>query len=624
MLEKLVLSEYYTDVSNDPILGLDTVKEYQNGAGLRPYYHCELQGCYNEQGNSAQMYRHLISYSHKQAWIRARTGRTLELKSEVDAHLAVLDRADLCPAYKSVQDDEAWALCKRARLRAKLPAGAPRHRRRRERERTAEQTATLKGTTTGPSPVAPSHSPAGSVDMPGPVPRLDQLTVGEPALVQPDVAALGMSNSADCNMRRGRGTEHGPATPTTTSTVGSLEAGPTALMRTAAAASETEGVSTSPGRPTGGGSSAAPHPGGDCPARAAASLGATCQEEISQRSSRESVEQEDPDLGRPNGASTDTATTAQCGTGSDQPGPPAEGPPVTTAAAAEPSADDVVVGALAKSVNVESGIVRPTTSPPGAERHTGRQQRGPDVVQTSPQLPGSKDAAAAAETTSAVRSENPAKERSGGGESGRRVVSLQDYLLQRRSRPDVEKDEVRKPDHRNRSGAGCEDPAGASPPGGVTTATTAATACKMEPKTEAKDLPVDLLRSGYEEEEGVVEAPVLTVDQLKMEFNARVTRFVNDILYPFYKNDKPEKIKIKHGKDEFERLNKGFSRCLRAMIQDTVGQQLGLATPEELPVEELTKVNVKEFPIESEIEKHFASLAGCCHCCLCYQQLATF
>ena len=39
--------------------------------------------------------------------------------SEVDAHLAGLDRRSLCSLYASLTDDTAWALCKRARLRAK-------------------------------------------------------------------------------------------------------------------------------------------------------------------------------------------------------------------------------------------------------------------------------------------------------------------------------------------------------------------------------------------------------------------------------------------------------------------------------------------------------------------------
>jgi hypothetical protein len=38
----------------------------QNGAGQAPFYHCELEGCHNEQGNSRQMYAHLTSYQHKQ------------------------------------------------------------------------------------------------------------------------------------------------------------------------------------------------------------------------------------------------------------------------------------------------------------------------------------------------------------------------------------------------------------------------------------------------------------------------------------------------------------------------------------------------------------------------------
>jgi hypothetical protein len=41
----------------------------------------------------------------------------------VDSYLAGLDPATLCPAYQSITDDAAWALCKRDRLRTK-PASA--------------------------------------------------------------------------------------------------------------------------------------------------------------------------------------------------------------------------------------------------------------------------------------------------------------------------------------------------------------------------------------------------------------------------------------------------------------------------------------------------------------------
>jgi hypothetical protein len=53
-----------------------------------------------------------------EAWIRVRTGRTLERKSEVKAYLAGLGPDALCPVYASRLDDKLWALAKRARLRA--------------------------------------------------------------------------------------------------------------------------------------------------------------------------------------------------------------------------------------------------------------------------------------------------------------------------------------------------------------------------------------------------------------------------------------------------------------------------------------------------------------------------
>jgi hypothetical protein len=53
-----------------------------------------------------------------------------------------------------------------------------------------------------------------------------------------------------------------------------------------------------------------------------------------------------------------------------------------------------------------------------------------------------------------------------------------------------------------------------------------------------------------------------------------------------------DKIRIK-SKEEFEKLNKGFSHCLRALIEETIVQQLGHSIPGILEKElaEVCKVN---------------------------------
>ena len=43
------------------------VTEYKSGeAGEKPYYHCKLEGCKDEQGNAEQMKTHLFTLRHKQ------------------------------------------------------------------------------------------------------------------------------------------------------------------------------------------------------------------------------------------------------------------------------------------------------------------------------------------------------------------------------------------------------------------------------------------------------------------------------------------------------------------------------------------------------------------------------
>ena len=40
------------------------------GSVTRPFYHCSLEGCCNEQGDSRQMFEHLVTYHHVATWLR--------------------------------------------------------------------------------------------------------------------------------------------------------------------------------------------------------------------------------------------------------------------------------------------------------------------------------------------------------------------------------------------------------------------------------------------------------------------------------------------------------------------------------------------------------------------------
>jgi len=102
------------------VVGLEHVTEYQNPKDKTvKYYHCQLIGCYNEQGNSRQMARHLRSYTHKQAWIRSKLKLDLTTREEIDTFL------DSCPiedeVHAVVVNLLLWTKCKKARLRIEDP-----------------------------------------------------------------------------------------------------------------------------------------------------------------------------------------------------------------------------------------------------------------------------------------------------------------------------------------------------------------------------------------------------------------------------------------------------------------------------------------------------------------------
>ena len=61
--------DYQVHCLNTAYLHFTTkVTEYRSGeAGEKPYYHCKLDECKDEQGNAEQMKTHLFTLRHKQA-----------------------------------------------------------------------------------------------------------------------------------------------------------------------------------------------------------------------------------------------------------------------------------------------------------------------------------------------------------------------------------------------------------------------------------------------------------------------------------------------------------------------------------------------------------------------------
>ena len=80
--DHLTLEEYIKDnpAPPCPIVGLENITEFsmtreavekaRPGSVTRPFYHCSLEGCCNEQGDSRQMFEHLVTYHHVATWLR--------------------------------------------------------------------------------------------------------------------------------------------------------------------------------------------------------------------------------------------------------------------------------------------------------------------------------------------------------------------------------------------------------------------------------------------------------------------------------------------------------------------------------------------------------------------------
>ena len=60
--EHPLLLQYLRDNYGEMLVGLEMVTEFRTEeAGERPFYHCCLPDCFNEQGNSRQMMEHLVT-----------------------------------------------------------------------------------------------------------------------------------------------------------------------------------------------------------------------------------------------------------------------------------------------------------------------------------------------------------------------------------------------------------------------------------------------------------------------------------------------------------------------------------------------------------------------------------
>jgi len=119
------LAEYLGDNANCPIVGLDNITEFWPLAGVctdlskRPFYHCSLGDCYNEQGNSRQMMQHLVRKHHAEGWLKE---KGISFPDNLEGVLTrcreivenkVWDIRDM----KMIVNESLWLKCKKAKLR---------------------------------------------------------------------------------------------------------------------------------------------------------------------------------------------------------------------------------------------------------------------------------------------------------------------------------------------------------------------------------------------------------------------------------------------------------------------------------------------------------------------------
>ena len=76
--------------TSEPVVGLANITEYRSRSdpNATPFYHCNLDGCYDDQGDCKQMIEHIMVARHKQSWLRARTGSAPQFSSEVSQKIA--------------------------------------------------------------------------------------------------------------------------------------------------------------------------------------------------------------------------------------------------------------------------------------------------------------------------------------------------------------------------------------------------------------------------------------------------------------------------------------------------------------------------------------------------------
>ena len=117
---KINLAEYLEEaiLINNILLGLENITELldSDNSNNIPYYHCNLEDCYNEQGKARQIDKHINSYSHKQAWIRQTKQLRLSTREDINDWLRN-NHVDQ-QSFKTIAENSMWDDCRQSLLRS--------------------------------------------------------------------------------------------------------------------------------------------------------------------------------------------------------------------------------------------------------------------------------------------------------------------------------------------------------------------------------------------------------------------------------------------------------------------------------------------------------------------------
>ena len=114
------LQDYLSDNPQPPcpIVGLEHITEFRTKDGAkRPFYHCSLGGCCHDQGDSRQMFHHLITFHHVITWAKEHSDIVPEREEELIELCRKLVNRDL--SVRIIVSDKLHEKCRRAKISEK-------------------------------------------------------------------------------------------------------------------------------------------------------------------------------------------------------------------------------------------------------------------------------------------------------------------------------------------------------------------------------------------------------------------------------------------------------------------------------------------------------------------------